>query len=87
MNSNTYFRKIWKLSEFKRSYEETFDDCSRSRSFSHVVAYFEVSRVKQIPWNLVSLKNKSIDQLKEYIVFVEHDMLSINTKTPEMGMR
>ena len=67
--------------DFKSS-EETFDDCSGLRSFPHVVGYFEVSSVKQIPWKWYSSQNKSIGQLKEHVVSVAHDMLSINPKIP-----
>ena len=33
-----------------KSFKETFDDCSESCSFTHVVGYFEVSGIKKIPW-------------------------------------
>ena len=51
-------------------------------SFPHVVGYFEVSSVKQIPWKLLSFQNRSIAQLKEHIVNVGRDMLSIEPSIP-----
>ena len=51
-------------------------------NFPHVVGYFEVSSVKQIPWKPFSFQNRSIAQLKKHIVNVARDMLSINPNIP-----
>ena len=58
VNSNTDFKSL----------DETFDDCSVSRSFPHVFGYFEVGSVKQIPWKWYSLQNESIGQLKYQLI-------------------
>ena len=51
-----------------------------------MVGYFEVSSVKQIPRKLLPSQNGSITQLKEHIVSVAHDMLSINPVIPKKWM-
>ena len=66
--------------------EKTFDHQDGKHSFPHVVGYFEVSSVKQIPRKLFPLQNGSIAQLKEHIVSVAHDMLSINQVIPRKWM-
>ena len=54
------------------------DQDEEAHSFPHVVGYFEVSSVKQIPWKPFSFQNRSIVQLKEHIVKIGRDMLSID---------
>ena len=66
-----------------KSFEETFGHFSGIHNFPHVVGYFEVSSVKQIPRKWYSSQNESIVQLREHIVSVSHDMLSINPKIPK----
>ena len=61
----------------------TEDQDEEARSFPHVVGYFEVSSVKQIPWKPFSFQNRSIVQLKEHIVKIGRDMLSIDPSIPK----
>ena len=50
--------------------------------FPHVVGYFEVSSVKQIPRKVFSSRNTSIDQLKDFIQTTASDILSQNPYIP-----
>ena len=61
----------------------TEDQDEEAHSFPHVVGYFEVSSVKQIPWKPFSFQNRSIVQLKEHIVKIGRDMLSIDPSIPK----
>ena len=60
------------------------DCCEEAPCFPHVVGYFEVSSVKNIPRKPFGFQNRSICQLKEHIVNVAREMLS---KKPVISRR